>query len=167
VIADKNLAVLHFAPEPFMPRLMSGHARYVSVDPELAIASRREDIRSLSFEDASFDVVICHHVLEHVDDDMTALRELRRVLRPGGRAVLSTPINWSRVDTLEDSRLAVPAERAAAYGAVDHIRYYGLDFRERVERAGFRVEVFRKDAEAELKFGLLRDEVLFIATVER
>ena len=164
LLADTSLRILHFAPEPFMPRLMSAHAGYLTTDPALADMARREDIRQLSFADGSFDVVLCHHVLEHVDDDAAAFRELLRVLRPGGRAVLSTPINWSREDSYEDGTLASDVERAAAFGAVDHIRYYGRDFRARLEAAGFQVEVFRKDKATELRSGLLRDEVLFVAT---
>lgn len=49
------------------------------------------DATSLDFPDASFDKVLCSEVIEHIPDAPQALREMRRVLRPGGSLVLSTP----------------------------------------------------------------------------
>jgi hypothetical protein len=91
------------------------------------------------------------------------MRELRRVLKPSGRAIVSTPINWAREVTFEDPGALDREERIAAFGAFDHLRYYGRDFVRRLEDVGFRVETFRKAPEDEVRYGLLRDELLFIA----
>jgi ubiquinone/menaquinone biosynthesis C-methylase UbiE len=58
--------------------------RYVSTDLYSPLAMVRMDIVEISFQDSSFDVILCCHVLEHVPDDQQALRELLRILKPGG-----------------------------------------------------------------------------------
>lgn len=95
--------VLHFAPEP----ILSVHLRqynninYKTTDYLLEdVDYRGEDIQALSFDDNSFDVVLCNHVIEHVPDDRKALEELNRILRPGGKAVITIPGDWSREKTI-------------------------------------------------------------------
>lgn len=83
--------------------------------------------------DASFDFLICEHVLEHVPDDKKAMRELRRVLAPGGTALISVPIR-NATFTLENLPNANPIRD---YGQIDHVRYYGTDFYDRLREAGF------------------------------
>jgi SAM-dependent methyltransferase len=101
----------------------------------------RMDITDIRFPDASFDVVYCSHVLEHVDDDRAAMRELRRVLRPDGWAILLVPI--TAAVTYEDPTIVEPAARVAAFGQEDHVRRYGPDYVDRLREAGFDVAVHR------------------------
>lgn len=89
----------------------------------------------MSLPDANYDVVIAHHVLEHVDDDRRAMRELFRLLKPGGLAVLSVPINASREQTYENSAIS-PEHRVAYFGGADHKRYYWWDFADRLTEVG-------------------------------
>lgn len=164
IYADKSLKILHFAPETFMIERMKDHPGYIASDPKMSYVAHREDIRAISYPDDSFDLVICHHVLEHIDDDRKAMAEMRRVLKPGGRAILSVPLNWARDESFEDAAFQSKAERAAAFGAIDHIRFYGRDFPERLRAVGFSVEMFRADEATEVKYSLGRDEAIFIAT---
>jgi SAM-dependent methyltransferase len=129
--------VLHFAPEQGMgARLRAVHgAGYVSVDVDQARADVAADITDLPFADASFDVVLCVHVLEHVTDDRAAMRQLRRVLRPTGWAVIQVPIQ--RDVTIEDPEERDPAQRLRRFGQDDHVRMYGNDFFDRLREAGF------------------------------
>ncbi len=90
-------------------------------------------------------MVLCSHVLEHVDDDHRALAEIARVLCPGGTALLLVPIDKSRAETYEDPTITSPREREKAFRQYDHVRLYGLDFTDRVRAAGLDVEIDRLD----------------------
>ena len=97
------------------------------------------DIQDIQYPDQSFDVVICCHVIEHVDDDDKAMRELHRVLRKGGFAVLQVPLALNLEKTIEDRTLKTDKERKRMFGQVDHVRLYGLDYFNKLTKAGFRV----------------------------
>ncbi len=88
-----------------------------------------------------FDLILCSHVLEHIPDDRGALRQLRRVLRPGGAAVIQVPLRTGPTD--EDASVVDPAARHRRFGQFDHVRFYGSDFTDRVRAAGFGVEAVR------------------------
>jgi ubiquinone/menaquinone biosynthesis C-methylase UbiE len=120
------------------------------------------DITNLEFDNDTFDVIICYHVLEHVPDDATAMRELFRVLKPGGWGILQVPI-WSEA-TFEDS--SIPRQDfLKQYGHTDHVRRYGPDFKDRLEAEGF--TVVRDDYVKTLpekfvqRHGLLRQEDIY------
>jgi SAM-dependent methyltransferase len=96
------------------------------------------DLTALPFDDGSFDVVICSHVLEHVPDDRAAFSELLRVLAPEGHALLLTPYALDGQGTDEDPSAEVAAERDRRFGQWDHVRIYDReDFLARMRRAGF------------------------------
>jgi hypothetical protein len=155
--------ILHFAPEAAVRRQMRGNPLYETADLHQPGVTHRIDITDLPFADASYDAVMAHHVLEHIPDDRKAMRELFRILRPGGFALLTVPINASRHDTYENSAIVGSLERTLHFSAPDHKRYYGLDFTDRLSEAGFAVETFRMAPEQEPRYGLLRDEWLTIA----
>lgn len=155
--------ILHFAPEKAMQRQMRGNRLYETADLHQPGVTHRLDITRISLADASYEVVMAHHVLEHIADDRAAMRELFRILAPGGVAILSVPINASRHQTYENPAITDPAEREAHFSAPDHERYYGLDFSDRLTEAGFAVETFRLPPELEPRYGLLRAEWLYIA----
>lgn len=116
----------------------------------------RMDITDIQYPDDSFDVIYCSHVLEHVQEDVKAMRELRRVLKPDGWAVLLVPITAET--TYEDPAVVDPRERLEKFGQEDHVRRYGWDYIDRLRSAGFNVEMFRvsdlaSDADA-LRLGL-------------
>ena len=135
--------VLHFAPEPTVSSFLSCEAaQYVTADLNDPRADLRLDLRAMpSVPDGSFDAVLCCDVLEHVTDDRGALREIFRVLAPGGYAILTVPQKDGLEKTFEDPRLTSPEERLRAYGQEDHLRIYGEDFVARLDSAGFGVRV--------------------------
>jgi SAM-dependent methyltransferase len=158
--------VLHFAPERCLTRRLRPVTtiEYVSVDLESPSVMLRADITSLPFADATFDVVLCSHVLEHVMDDCTAMAELHRVLRPNGWAIVLTPIegaetyeNWAYTHT--------PYLRRKHFKQHDHVRIYGRDIVDRLAGAGFDVQTVpyapTLGAESITRFGLVPDELLF------
>jgi SAM-dependent methyltransferase len=134
--------MLHIAPESALAvrlRQVPG-LDYITADLSAPDVMYHEDITRMTFADDSFDVVACSHVLEHVPDDSAAMREFRRVLRPGGRAVIMVPY-VADVPTDEDVSITDPAERERRFGQFDHVRYYGRDIVDRLEQSGFAVEV--------------------------
>jgi SAM-dependent methyltransferase len=155
--------ILHFAPEKAVARRMRGNPLYETADLLQKGVTHQADITRMPLADNSYDVIIAHHVLEHIDNDRRAMRELFRLLTPGGVAVLSVPLNTSRQATYENPGVTTPEQRFAHFSGDDHKRYYGLDFADRLTAAGFVVETFRLPPEDEVTYGLLRDEWLILA----
>jgi SAM-dependent methyltransferase len=162
-----RLSVLHVAPEYALQRRLRAleNLSYRSADLDSPLAMDKVDLLDMPYADGSFDVVICNHVLEHVADDRRALRELRRVLAPGGRAILLSPIDEALSATLEDPAVTSPEERDRVYGQSDHMRRYGRDFAARVAAVGFDVEVIahieQLDPRKIAREGLRRESELF------
>jgi SAM-dependent methyltransferase len=134
-------SVLHVAPERQFEKLLRERIGpgYLTADLLNPRAMVKMDITNIQYEDDSFDVVYCSHVLEHVDDDNKAMREFRRILKKTGWAVLLVPLTAET--TFEDPSVTDPRERLRLFGQVDHVRRYGLDFEDRLRNAGFSVEV--------------------------
>jgi SAM-dependent methyltransferase len=132
--------LLHVAPEPMLESVFrsAGGVDYLSGDLDDPRAMIRLDITDLDADDSSFDCFFCSHVLEHVPDDMRAMRELCRVLRPGGWGMIQIPITAAH--TIEDPSVVSPSERLRLYGQSDHVRRYGPDVIDRLHDAGFVVE---------------------------
>ena len=93
---------------------------------------------NLPFEEEQFDLILCNHVLEHIEDDLKAMQELFRVLKRGGTLIAQVPMDENSTKTLEDFNIVKPQERAAMFGQYDHVRIYGLDFFDRLEKVGFK-----------------------------
>ena len=111
-----------------------------------------------------YDAIYSLDVLEHIPDDRQAMRELFRLLKPGGIALLSVPINPTRYETHENPAITGADARWAHFSAHDHVRYYGMDFADRLKDVGFSVETFRMGPDEEVRYALLRDEWITIAT---
>lgn len=137
-----SLKVLHFAPEQaFYKRFRKlDNLEYVTTDLNSPLADVKADICNLPFEDASFDVILCNHVLEHIPDDTQAMKELYRILRPGGWGVLQVPQQLQREHTFEDNSITDKRERARIFGQYDHVRIYGRDYFNKLRSVGFIVE---------------------------
>jgi SAM-dependent methyltransferase len=144
-----RLRVLHIAPEDCLQPILrhSRNLEYLSADVSPGSAMVSMDIMHMSFANASFDVILCSHVLEHVADDRRAMRELHRVLKPGGWAILQVPVDPARAQTFEDPSVSSPEERARLFGQSDHVRVYGRDYEMRLREAGFAVDAVRFAAE--------------------
>jgi SAM-dependent methyltransferase len=159
-----GLKLLHFAPEPILEKLFRRVAGidYLTADLCDPRAMVRMDITDIPYPDGAFDAIFCSHVLEHVPDDLAAMKELRRVLRPDGWAVLQVPITGG--ETFEDPSITDPAERERLFGQDDHVRIYGRDIAGRLESAGFAVAEVRpadlfEEAERR-RFSVPADELL-------
>lgn len=160
--------LLHVAPEPGLGRALRQipGIDYLSADLAADKAMVRMDITAIDYPEGSFDVIVCNHVLEHIPDDRRAMRELHRVMRPGGWGILQVPMSLALAQTLEDPNVTTPAERERVFGQSDHVRLYAGDYVERLESCGFDVTTYRwwEDPElagADNRFGLLADETLY------
>lgn len=139
-----RLKVLHFAAErAFSVRLSRlPNLDYTTADVEGGYTPGTEilDLQDIRKPDCTYDVVLCIHVLEHVEDDAKAMREIFRVLKPGGWAILNPHMDLSLERTREDPSVTSPEERKRLFNQEDHYRVYGRDLKERLERAGFDVK---------------------------
>ena len=169
-VNKSELSVLHFAPEHCLKILMDElfPVNYKTADIGAGKAMLQVDITNMdSIDDNSFDVVICSHVLEHVIDDLRALREIYRVLKKGGTGILVVPIKKGEV-TIEDPNCNDPAERLRRFRQDDHFRLYGDDFYYRVKKAGFEVSLITSEdfiVSLDLRTLLgINNETIFIGT---
>ena len=139
---------------------------YVTADLESPLADVKMDIRQMPFETDSFDVLLCNHVLEHIDDEAKALAEIKRVLKPGGWAILQVPVDYQRETTYEDPTVTDPKDREKRFGQYDHLRVHGRDYPRRLQNAGFRVDQhdFLSDFnEADIQyFRLPEKEIIYV-----
>lgn len=139
---SEQLKVLHFAPEQcFLKRFRQlKNLDYRTTDLESPIADVKADICNLPFEDNSYDVILCNHVLEHIPNDTKAMQELYRVMKPGGYGVFQIPQDLNRAKTFEDNSITDKAERSKIFGQYDHVRIYGRDYFDKLRSIGFKVE---------------------------
>jgi SAM-dependent methyltransferase len=157
--------VLHFAPERQLTPLIQG---VVAVYETADLSTRKPMTHHINIEATGlpsdhYDRIVCNHVLEHVDD-RKALSEIFRMLKPGGKAILSSPVieGWAR--TYENPSVVTPAERTIHFGQHDHVRFYGRDIRDRIRAPGFALDEYPAVEPDVLTYGLNRGETLFIAT---
>lgn len=167
---DTPLDILHIAPEAcFIHRFEKLHGdKYITADIESPLAKVKMDIHQIPFEPNRFDVVLCNHVLEHVNDDLQAMREINRVLRPKGFAILQVPFfNPVPEFTIEDTTITDPRERERLFGQADHVRKYGNDYATRIEVAGLKAieddYVNTLSDDVQMRFGLVRGEIIYKA----
>jgi SAM-dependent methyltransferase len=158
--------MLHMAPEQcFLPLFRKQkNLDYTTADLYSPIADVKADICNLPFEESSFDVVFCNHVLEHITDDTKAMQELYRVLKPGGMGIFQIPQDLSRATTFEDDTITDQKERAQIFGQYDHVRVYGRDYFDKLRSIGFKVDEvdYTKKTAPEMveRFCLSKGEIL-------
>ena len=140
--ASTQKKVLHFAPEQeFYKRFKKqNNIQYTTTDLFSPLADVKADICNLPFEDNTYDIIFCNHVLEHIPDDTKAMQELYRVLKPGGMGIFQIPQDYSRATTFSDDSITDAKERAKIFGQYDHVRVYGMDYFDKLRSIGFRVE---------------------------
>ena len=166
---EEKLDVLHIAPElPFIKTFEKLHGdKYITGDIESPLAKVKMDVHQIPFEDNKFDCVFCNHVMEHVESDFKAMSEIYRVLKPGGFAIMQAPQDVKREKTYEDASVVTPDDREREFWQSDHVRLFGLDYGNRMEKAGFKViednlvkELPKEDV---IKYCLPKDEIIYHA----
>jgi SAM-dependent methyltransferase len=160
-------AVLHFSPEPcfddtYAKRLRETNGQYLRAEYNPQRGETKVDVQTMQFDDASFDTVIVHNVLEHVPDDRKALAELRRVVRADGRVILSIPMIDAWGTSYEDKRYTSESDRDLHFNQYDHLRLYGRDVYDLFDEAAFTVEPYVASEPEVSRYGLERGETIFV-----
>ena len=123
------------------------------------------DILDIQYRDETFDYVIMNHVLEHIKDMDRAMSEVKRVMKPDGKLILSFPI-CTDMDTLELSGVLTPEERLERYGQEDHVRLFGRDYQQRISSFGLDVDFFipkeHLTSDEIWRYGFIEDDVLMV-----
>lgn len=161
--------ILHVAPELcFMERFEKIHGQnYITADIESPLAKVKMDIHQIPFDDNSFDVAFCNHVMEHVQDDIKAMSELHRILKPGGWAIIQIPFFHPIPEvTFQDESITDPKEREKMYGQDDHVRLYGKDYAKRLAQGGFMVDestfIHQLPPSQVERYALPADEIIYL-----
>lgn len=159
----KDAKTLHFAPEScLVSKLEQLSSVYDTADLYVPSVALKVDIEQMSFEEGVYDMIVCFHILEHVDDSR-ALAEMYRVLSPGGVALITTPVVEGWDLTYEDDTITSAQERRLHFGQGDHVRMFGSDIRARIEAAGFELSEVCGSGKECVQYGLWPGEKLFIA----
>jgi SAM-dependent methyltransferase len=172
LLSISHTRLLHVSPESVFYKHFSKakNIDYVPIDKfdpgyRYPKGTLNVDITKIPFPDASFGAILCIHVLEHIPNDTTALKELHRVLKSDGWAIILVPIDNTLEVTFEDTSIIDPEARKKFYGQKDHVRLYGRDYLLRLQNAGFTVELidyFKKLTETERqRFALLPGEDIY------
>lgn len=173
-IAFAGKRVLHVAPEDSLCSLIasSGCAEYVcgDLDPRsyypVSSTIRKIDLLDIAYPDRYFDIVICNHILEHIADDLVAMKEIFRVMKSQGTAILLVPIGAKLSKTYEDATKVTAEERAQSFGQGNHVRIYAeRDYVDRLRSVGFRVtaETLRLSEKDRVKYGINGREKIYLA----
>ncbi len=163
------LSLLHIAPEQCFHAKFKAQKNltYLTADIESPIADMHFDLHHIPLEDNRFDVVFCNHVMEHVEDPIQCMKELYRVMKVGGWAIMQVPQDFKNPVTYEDKTITSPEEREKHYWQKDHLRLFGLDYPQYLEKAGFTVEEYVTSTvftpEQINRYRLSNSEILYIA----
>lgn len=161
---------IHFAPEAALSKKLKdlGFFDYKTADLLMDDVDYKVDMMKMPFDDEIFDFFICSHVLEHVESDDQAIKELYRITKPGGRGILMAPIIIGLENTIEDPSVKDEAGRWRLFGQNDHVRLYAHDdYVNKIRSYGFRVEELGKSYFGEEVFrslGLTRTSILYVVS---
>lgn len=162
-----DLKLLHIAPELCFIDLFEkmDNVDYITGDLESPLAKVKMDVMDIPFDKNTFNVVFCNHVMEHVESDIKAMKEIHRVLKPGGWAIMQSPVYPELEMTLEDPSITDPRERERIYGQDDHLRKFGADYGDRLRSAGFSVKedhyLEELSNEVRKRFALPANEIIY------
>ena len=157
--------ILHFSASKSISQKInkSSHNSYITSDYEDEFeAIKKYNIENIDEDKDTFDFIICYHILEHIENDESAMNELYRILKPNGECYIQTPFKKGNI--FEDTSIVSPEERLKYFGQEDHVRIYSVDgLKKRLEKAKFKVSVKHFKEAKNNKFGFHEDETVLIA----
>ncbi len=165
---SENPKILHFSPSRTLFRKLKAikDLDYLSTDFEDEfLADQKLDIRNTALAPNSFDLIICFHVLEHIDEDLKAMAELFRILKPGGQCLIQTP--FKEGDIYENPAITSPEARLQHFGQADHVRIYSVEgLKERLKQMGFKINVQTFNDPIDNRSGFKEKEIVLIGNKE-
>lgn len=165
----EHLHVLHFSPSKSLFRLLSSYPGIIYDSTDISgnfMAHEHLDITRIDKPDSNYDLIICYHILEHVEKDKEAMSELYRILKPGGICMIQTPFKKGSV--YENSAIKNPNDRKIHFGQEDHVRIYSVNgLKYRLEQIGFVVKVTHFSEDEHNYHGLKSEEYVIIASRKR
>lgn len=124
------------------------------------ISDNQYDITAIPEDDNIFDLIVCYHVLEHVIDDLSAMKELYRTLKPTGTLFVQTPFKEGEI--YEDYSITSEKERLLHFEQEDHVRIYSVEgLKNRLTQSGFEVEI-NQYIDKDIIHGLTKNEIVLI-----
>ena len=160
-----NYTILDFSPSRSLSRQLKKNKKikYLSTDFSGNFdAEFAYDITNIDLANNCIDVIICYHILEHIDNDLLAMSEINRVLKPTGTAIIQTPFKDGHV--YENNSIKTPEERLKHFGQEDHVRIYSeKELKNRLENANFKVNINHYN-QVENYYGFVENETVFIVT---
>jgi SAM-dependent methyltransferase len=164
-IPIENKKILHFSPEKHVYNYLKNKATVITVDimpgfyKNIDSAILHADATNLRFPDNSFDVIIANHIFEHISQDLLAMKEIYRVLKNDGAAILQVPYSEKLETTIEEPFINDPDEQERLFGQKDHVRIYALkDYVNRLKTAGFKADVIGEERLGRFKFHAIQDK---------
>jgi len=164
----EDLTVMHIAPEQCFHKKFQNqkNLKYTTGDLLSPIVDMHFDLHDIPLEDDQYEVIFCNHVMEHVKDDLQCMKELYRIMKPGGWGIMQVPIDVTRDETYEDWSITSPEEREKHFWQYDHVRLYGTNYPDRLREAGFDVEVvdYSKELPEEKfkRYRIPKSELLYV-----
>ncbi len=162
----ENIEILDFSPSRCIYRKLKKYPliKYTSTDLSgNFISDVKFDITDIKTQSDTYDLIICYHILEHIENDYQAMSELFRVLKNKGICLIQTPFTEGNI--YEDSSIITEKDRLKYHGQADHVRIYSVNgLRERLLKSGFQVEVRKFEETKENEYGFANDETILICT---
>jgi SAM-dependent methyltransferase len=159
-----DITVLDFSPSRNLYRVLkkNGSIKYISSDfAGEFLSDQHYDITHIDLPDQCIDLIICYHILEHIDNDGKAMTELHRVLKVDGTCILQTP--FKEGDIYEDPLIQTSEERLKHFGQADHVRIYSVNgLKNRLSLSGFQVHVKEFVEKADNKYGFREKEYILV-----
>jgi SAM-dependent methyltransferase len=165
---NDKIKFLHIAPEFCFIKLFKNQSNldYTTADLNSPWADVKMDVHEIPFEEETFDVIMCNHVLEHVEDAHKVMTEFYRVMKKGGWGIFQVPIDTNREETFDDPSITDPKEREKHYWQSDHLRLFGKDYGKKLSAAGFEVieDPFVNLLDPELidRYALPKGEIIYL-----
>jgi SAM-dependent methyltransferase len=162
----REALVLDFSPSRCLYRTLCKYPSIHYISSDFAgefIADKQFDITQIELPDSALDIIICYHILEHIEDDKKAMKELYRILKKGGHCFIQTPFREG--ETYENEAIKSPEDRAKHFGQADHVRVYSVSgLQDRLAQCGFITEIKEFNEIPGNEFGLLSHETVLVAT---